>query len=896
MARLSFAAPAEAQERTSAVGESQAEDTADLGEATARGGAPKVVPPELVTYAEPTYPADAYYNAVPARVRLMITINTDGGVENPEVVQSAGDDYDEAALEAAWRLVFSPALVDGAPRAVRVSFDFVFEPARPREPSVEQQVSDTQTDAVVPGDLSGRLLVADTEAALVGASVRVTAPSGQTLEAVTGEDGGWRLTGLPPGAYQVHVESDGFQASDSRELVVSGEATELIYRLSTESDELEVVVEGERPPREVTRRRITRREVQRIPGTSGDALRSIQSLPGVARPPGIAGLLIVRGSAPGDTSTFVDGANVPLIYHFGGLSSVIPTDMIEELDFYPGNFSVRYGRLRGGVVEVGLRAPETTCYDDEGRVTGKDNCFHGMTQVDLIDGRLMLQGPIAGDWKFAAAGRRSWLDTWVAPVLEAAGSSVTNAPVYYDYQFIVERDRGPSDKLSFRFYGSDDRFETIINDPSANDPGFGGNLNYGTSFTQIQALYRKDLTDKINLDTMLSVGTQSLAFGIGGNLSLRIDTTPVVFRGELGFEIHPTMKLNVGIDYLATSYDVAYRGPQSSGAGESPLATERIAESRSTGVDFRPGWYTDLEWQPTERLRLVPGLRVDTSLSTGAADLSPRLTARYTLFSAQDRGMFDGPQTTVLKAGVGKFSQPPAYQETDPIIGTPGLNSNNSIHYSLGFEQDLTRQIDLSVEGFYKDFYDSVSRPSGSPGYTNNGSGQVLGLETLLKYNADEKFFGWISYTLSQSLRQDCPTCPSTLFQYDQTHNLIILGSYRLGDGWEIGGRFRIVSGPLVTPTLTPPSLPSIISGDAGSYLPLSGATYSERLPLFHQADLRIDKRWTFRTWRLSTYLDVQNVYNNMAVEGYVYNYDFSERAYQTGLPILPSIGVRGEF
>jgi hypothetical protein len=71
---------------------------------------------------------------------------------------------------------------------------------------------------------------------------------------------------------------------------------------------------------------------------------------------------------------------------------------------------------------------------------------------------------------------------------------------------------------------------------------------------------------------------------------------------------------------------------------------------------------------------------------------------------------------------------------------------------------------------------------------------------------------------------------------------------------------------------------------------------FSERLPLFHQLDLRVDKRWQFKDWRLSAYLDVQNVYNNPAVEAIVYNYDFSQQAFQTGLPILPSIGLRGEF
>ena len=117
-----------------------------------------------------------------------------------------------------------------------------------------------------------------------------------------------------------------------------------------------------------------------------------------------------------------------------------------------------------------------------------------------------------------------------------------------------------------------------------------------------------------------------------------------------------------------------------------------------------------------------------------------------------------------------------------------------------------------------------------------------------------------------------------------------------MGGGWAVGARIRIVRGPLVTPTLGAPALPSLYSGDAGSYVPLQSTPFSERLPVFHQLDMRIDKRWQFRSWRLNAYIDVQNVYNNTTPEAYVYNYDYSQRAYQTGLPIIPSIGLRGEF
>ncbi len=296
----------------------------------------------------------------------------------------------------------------------------------------------------------------------------------------------------------------------------------------------------------------------------------------------------------------------------------------------------------------------------------------------------------------------------------------------------------------------------------------------------------------------------------------------------------------------------------------------------------------------------MPGLRIDYARDSGHTDVAPRINARYDLIKGTDPEHPDQVRRrTTLKGGAGLYYSPPQFQETNPVFGTPGLLSNRSVHYSIGVEQELTRQVEVSVEGFYKDLTNQVSRaPADGSGYnySNMGTGSVIGLETLLKWKPDKRFFGWIAYTLSRSVRRDAPNLPQYLFQYDQTHNLIMLGSYRLGHGWEFGGRFRIVSGSLDTPVLPYPALPALYASDSGAYSPLQGQAFSKRLPLFHQLDLRVDKRWQFKTWRFSAYLDIQNVYNNAAVEGLSYNYNYSRVSYQTGIPIIPSLGMRGEF
>ncbi len=84
---------------------------------------------------------------------------------------------------------------------------------------------------------------------------------------------------------------------------------------------------------------------------------------------------------------------------------------------------------------------------------------------------------------------------------------------------------------------------------------------------------------------------------------------------------------------------------------------------------------------------------------------------------------------------------------------------------------------------------------------------------------------------------------------------------------------------------------------DAGTYAPVnSGNLNSARTGAFHQLDLRIDKTWTFSSWKLSAYLDVQNTYVHKNPEGVSYNYNYSQSSSLSGIPFLPIIGLRGEL
>src|SRR5213075_665284 len=157
------------------------------------------------------------------------------------------------------------------------------------------------------------------------------------------------------------------------------------------------------------------------PGAQGDAVKIVEDLPGVARTSPIGGgLLVIRGSNPGDSLVYLDGEPIPLLYHFFALSSTVNPDLLSGIEYIPGNFGASYGDLTGGLVEV-----KTRNLRDE---------IHGYANLNMLETSLMLEGPLAPGWSFAIAGRRSYIDVMLRAAVSGSDASFTAAPRYYDGQ------------------------------------------------------------------------------------------------------------------------------------------------------------------------------------------------------------------------------------------------------------------------------------------------------------------------------------------------------------------------------------------------------------------------------------------------------------------------------
>jgi TonB family protein len=834
-----------------------------------------VTQPKLLAFVDAGYPDEARAQKLEAEVLLVLTIGEDGFVESAELAgPPVGYGFDELALGAARRFVFEPATKGGQPLRSRIRYRYEFKFQEPPAPA------SAAPEEVPAGRLELVLLSAEDGTPLSNGEVIVSAsfdPS-RVSRLVTDEQGKAGLEALPPGTYELSINRDKYASEVHQEEVTPGEVTALVYRLGREIEDqgYGAVARVKAPPREVTRRTIEREVLTRVAGTRGDALRTIELLPGVSRPPFGAGLVLIRGAAPQDSQVFLDGVPVPLLYHFGGLTSFINSRALDRIDFFPGNFSARYGRLLGGIVDVGVRDPASDGY-------------HGVLDVNLpLDSSLLLEGPITKNASFLVAGRRSYFGEILTATVPSDAFDQFAAPVYYDYQAFVSYRPTHKDKLRFGSYGSSDRLEVLFAEAPDDDPSIRG-VELGLKFQRQQIGWDHRYSPKLDQTIEVSYGHIVQGFAAGREIVFDLDIDNVYLRGEWRYTVSPWVQLTAGTDSAFNRYEVRYIGPDFSGSDSTASVSQRPqVRVKEEGAQLLPAVYAEVALRPIEDLRMIPSVRLDYFDEIGHFAFDPRFVAIYSL-----------TKKTRLKGGVGVFSQAPNPPEATKTLGNPNLKPTKAIHYSVGVDHDFTDEFSLGVEGFYKSITDRVVAPDPRlqgetgvepPRFVNGGIGRIYGLEVAGRKQASGRWFGFLSYTLMRSERRDF-NGPWYLFDFDQTHIFSAAAALRLGRGWELGATLRFVSGNPDTPIIGASN--NLTSGTFNGDL---GKQNSTRAPAFHRLDLRAEKQWTFDSWRLALYLDIQNTYNAKNIESVSYSFDFTETAEVRGLPIIPILGLRGEL
>ena len=829
-----------------------------------------VASPSLLEWKAADYPMTALLRGIEADIPCDLQISAAGTVERTDCDVSDEAGFARGARDALEQATFAPGRLRGQPAPSHVRFIYRYlvnrERAGPHAPFVPF------------GEVRGQVLSQGTRLSVAGADVIA---QGLGIATSTDARGRWSMS-LPRGSQVlVVIAPDYFRAQERIEVGPGAPEPDIVYLRRSAVSDLSITVPGEKEARLApTKETISHEELRNVPGSSGDPLRVIENLPGLARIPYTGGQLIVRGAPAVDTGAYIDGQQIPILYHLLNGPSVLGEEMVEKIDFYPGGAGVYFGRSLAGVVAVQSRR-------------GTDDRWHGSLAADLQKSAAFLRGPIGDDAQIALGARRSYIN----PIIELTTepNKEITLPVYWDYQGRADWRPTRRDRLSLTLYGSDDSFAQVGGGRGSVPLELGKRIG----FHRARFAWERRVSDALSFNIAPMIGfdlSNSSSSGIGAGAfsrpqSQRDRTFSTGLRSGIIARQGDNLELRAGLDLLMNrvSYDLDILYEQQLRSVGAPNAEE--ARLNGVKVFSSLGEYAEVEWR-RGRLRLTSGLRLEEMhwLGHTYAVLDPRLWARFEL-----------NEPTALYAYAGLYHQAPTAEQVDQVIGNPGLLPQAAEQMGAGVERKFGDLWSIKVEGYLSRrrslVFPAQPRANGDGTYDNplqlnSGIGRSLGLEVLIRREFTERLYGWLAYTLSRSRELPGPWQSWRPTAFDQPHIFTLLVGWRPSPYVEFATRVRIASGNPVAE----PVGPVTFNADSGNYVTATLPFGATRLPTFLQIDFELNNIWVGDYGRLQLYVDFQNVLGRRNPEATLYDFRFQESDTVHGLPFLASVGAKVSF
>ncbi len=786
---------------------------------------PEVVPPVLLHFEPAIDPRDTITTS-PVAVLLLLQIEADGLISGVEVLESGGAAFDDAAVAAAWQFVFDPARLAGEAIAVQIEYRYVFElpPA-----------DDVEPPPAAPS------------------SPPATAPE------------------PPPSSEPVSIDA----------LEIDESATVRAPPLVREAAQVDLDAST----------------AERVAGTQGDSINAVRTVGGVARPSADAGGLVVWGASPSDTRLYVDWIPVPQLFHIGGRRSIVPTPMVRSVALVPGGPGPAYGRAIGGLVRV-----ETASARD----ATAERRWGTFARVDAVDVGIGADARIRDRAWVGVAVRRSLLAQTYGSWLPDSARAVVPLPTYWDGQAKAVVRLGPRDSLELLALHSHDRMTRAI--PSLTpDRRFDeartlGTHRLGARLTRVRPggssmtlgvwAGRHDavVSQQFAQDSAAaSQGTWSGGLRIAERRRL---TSWLSIAAGLDAEFARTAASRHGaITLPAREGDVVVFGQP---PGDRVASDDWIVHQGSAA-----GYGSLLISLAQDRWRLQPGLRIEPFITAvdrilPVRPVDPQLGRTDVELAVDPRLRIDWSpirSLSVYTAG-GRYHQAAAPEDRSARFGNPQLAASRAYHAIAGVTVRPRPWVHVDATAFYiRAERLTVRSPEPTPAVASllqaHGQGRNVGGQLTGRFSANPSWFAWLTYSLIRAERRRDHQAAWRPFDFDQTHVLQALGSWRHATGIELGARTTVTSGNPRTAVVA-----AIDNAGTGDFDPVFGAHNATRLPAFWSTSARLGYTRSARWGTLAGWLDVTNVTNRRNVDEVFYTADFSQRGFVRGLPIVPSLGL----
>ncbi|MGL5958878.1 MAG: TonB-dependent receptor [Phocaeicola sp.] len=749
--------------------------------------------------------------------------------------------------------------------------------------------------------------------------INVVLEKNKSIGASTDSLGIFEVKKVPPGISRFIASSIGYKPTITAEYIISSKTPFIEVEIEEDNQALdEITVRPERSryfvESPISLHTIGLKEIEKSPGSNRDISRIVRSYPGVAfSPAGYRNDLIIRGGGPAENRFYMDGIEIPNINHFatqgasGGPVSLINADLVREISFYTGAFPTNRSGAMSSVLDFNLRNGSLESQSLKATL--------GASEVSLSG-----SGHLSSKTTYLFSIRQSYLQL----LFKTLG--LPFLPNFIDGQFKLKWQLTPADELSVMAIAGFDKMKLNTDEkgeeaeyllsylPEINQETYTVGATYrhygerGSQhlFVSHSYLNNRNLKYRNNDETSEE------------NLTLRLRSTEQKssLRGENWMNRgNWTFKQGVELNYIQYANDSYQR----------LFVNQTVTSQYQTALKFATwGFFGSANYtSPNNRYTASMGIRADGadygSLRNPLKHLSPRFSSSYQLTDMWS-----------LRGNIGIYYQLPpytalGYKNNEELLINKELKYQQVTSGSIGTEFKPSAALALSVEAFYK-YYRNIPLSiadqiplackgddygvTGNEPLTSTALGEAYGVELSAKWSI-QSFSATSALTVYKSQYRANKESNYIASAWDNNFILNTSGVWELPKHWSIGGKLSFIGGAPYTPYDEEKSA-LVEAWDAQGRAYYDYSRYNtERLHNFMQLDMRVDKNFYFRKWRLGLYVDIQNILGSklqtpdaLISTGKIENPEapISEQRYvmkkikQEYGTILPTIGITVEF
>ena len=693
---------------------------------------------------------------------------------------------------------------------------------------------------------------------------------GLGIGASTDANGNFLITQVPPGIYRLQASFLGYKTELTPEYRVNHVTPYVQIELEEENASLnEVVVTASPfqkvPESPVSLRVIGLQEIEKAPGANRDISKVVQNYPGVAFSPiGYRNDLIVRGGGPSENRFYLDGVEIPNINHFstqgasGGPVGLIDADLIRSVKFYSGAFPADKGNALSSVLDFSLR--------DGDMERNSLKATLGASEVSLSS-----NGHIGNKTSYLVSVRQSYLQA----LFKILG--LPFLPAYTDASFKIKTRFDSHNELTLLGLGGIDRMKLNLGIegedaeymlsylPEINQETYtvgGVYRHYSQRHVQSIVLSQSYLNNRnVKYRDNDESSEENLTLRLGSieqETKLRMENTSSwsVWKVKAGFDLNYSR-------YKSNEYRKAFANALREYDYHTDLSL------------WRWGMFASVDYAaPDKSFTASMGVRTDGNNYSDKMkelwrQLSPRLSVSYRLVEG-----------LTLSGHVGLYYQLPSYTALG-FKGEEGEYVNRHLDYisvsqeSLGLSWTPNENMELSVEGFYKlyghmpfSLSDQIPLSCkgndygtiGNEALSSEAKGRSYGVELMFKWLLTQKLNLSSSLTIFKSEFKDGEQGSYVPSAWDNRFILNMSGTYNFPKHWSLGAKVSCIGGSPYTPyDVEKSSLVEAWNVQGRAYYDYSRYN-QERLPVFGQLDVRVDKTFYLKKCMLGFYLDIQNI------------------------------------